>query len=46
MPPMKTGNMDQNKEANGAQVVNAIAPAKLTLAEVRAKLGSKTGKRY
>jgi MoCo/4Fe-4S cofactor protein with predicted Tat translocation signal len=28
------------------QVVNAIAPAKLTLAEVRAKLDGKSGKRY
>jgi len=28
------------------QVVNAIAPAKLTLAEVRAKLDGKAGKRY
>ncbi len=29
-----------------AQIVNTIAPAKLTLAEVRAKLDGKTGKRY
>jgi MoCo/4Fe-4S cofactor protein with predicted Tat translocation signal len=30
----------------GAQVVTQIAPAKMTLAEVRAKLDGKTGKRY
>jgi molybdopterin-containing oxidoreductase family iron-sulfur binding subunit len=29
-----------------AQVVNTIAPAKMTLAEVRAKLDGKSGKRY
>ena len=29
-----------------AQVVTAIAPAKMTLAEVRAKLDGKSGKRY
>jgi MoCo/4Fe-4S cofactor protein with predicted Tat translocation signal len=31
---------------NQAQVVTAIAPAKMTLAEVRAKLDGKSGKRY
>jgi MoCo/4Fe-4S cofactor protein with predicted Tat translocation signal len=31
---------------NQAQVVSAIAPAKMTLAEVRAKLDGKSGKRY
>src|ERR1700738_3931843 len=30
----------------GAQVVTQIAPAKLTLAEVRAKLDGKTGRRF
>ena len=29
-----------------AQVVTQIAPAKMTLAEVRAKLDGKTGKRF
>ncbi len=33
-------------EQGTVQVVNAIAPAKLTLAEVRAKLDGKSGKRY
>ena len=47
MPPMKnSGNRDQGTANSAAQVVTAIAPAKLTLAEVRAKLGSKTGKRF
>src|ERR1700761_8786373 len=51
MPPMKkTGNMEQGT-GNGAapasaQVVTSIAPAKLSLEDVRAKLGGKTGKRY
>ena len=31
---------------NAAQVVNTIAPAKMTLAEVRSKLDGKSGKRY
>jgi MoCo/4Fe-4S cofactor protein with predicted Tat translocation signal len=31
---------------NQAQVITAIAPAKMTLAEVRAKLDGKSGKRY
>jgi MoCo/4Fe-4S cofactor protein with predicted Tat translocation signal len=35
-----------NDNQRGVQVVNAIAPAKLTLAEVRAKLEGKSGKRY
>ncbi|HEY4382216.1 MAG TPA: TAT-variant-translocated molybdopterin oxidoreductase [Acidobacteriaceae bacterium] len=43
---IKTGNTDQGTETSGAQVVTAIAPAKLTLAQVRAKLEGKTGKRY
>ncbi|MDP9049921.1 MAG: TAT-variant-translocated molybdopterin oxidoreductase [Acidobacteriota bacterium] len=53
MPPMiKTGNRDQGTGNSDAQVVTAIAPAapaaapKLTLAQVRAKLDGKTGKRY
>jgi MoCo/4Fe-4S cofactor protein with predicted Tat translocation signal len=39
MNETRRGEMD-------VQVVNAIAPAKLTLAEVRAKLDGKSGKRY
>jgi MoCo/4Fe-4S cofactor protein with predicted Tat translocation signal len=42
----KTGNREQGTVDNPAQVVTAIAPAKLTLAEVRAKLDGKSGKRY
>jgi hypothetical protein len=39
--------MEAMEKANtAAQVVTAIAPAKLTLAEVRAKLDGKTGKRF
>src|ERR1035437_340091 len=53
MPPMKTTreNEMETRQAS-AQVVTAIAPAapaaalKLTLAEVKAKLDGKTGKRY
>src|ERR1700761_5633283 len=39
---------DDSQRSNGAtaQVVQAIAPAKMTLAEVRAKLDGKSGKRY
>ncbi len=33
-------------EQGSVQVVNAIAPAKMTLAEVRARLDGKSGKRY
>jgi MoCo/4Fe-4S cofactor protein with predicted Tat translocation signal len=42
----KTGNSEQGTVESGPQVVTAIAPAKLTLAQVRAKLDGKTGKRY
>jgi MoCo/4Fe-4S cofactor protein with predicted Tat translocation signal len=35
-----------DKMGKAAQVVNTIAPAKMTLAEVRAKLDGKSGKRY
>jgi MoCo/4Fe-4S cofactor protein with predicted Tat translocation signal len=35
-----------NQKDGVAQVVNTIAPAKMTLAEVRAKLDGKSGKRY
>jgi len=50
-----TGTATGNKEAMAetksmtqteAQVVTAIGPAKMTLAEVRAKLDGKTGKRF
>jgi MoCo/4Fe-4S cofactor protein with predicted Tat translocation signal len=37
---------DETMEQATAQVVTAIAPAKMTLAEVRAKLEGKTGKRF
>jgi MoCo/4Fe-4S cofactor protein with predicted Tat translocation signal len=43
MSEMRRGEMT---EQGSVQVVNAIAPAKLTLAEVRAKLEGKSGKRY
>ena len=33
-------------EGKQAQVITTIAPAKMTLAEVRAKLEGKTGKRF
>ena len=47
MPPMKTTReTDMDSQQPAAQVVTAIAPAKLTLAEVRAKLDGKNGKRY
>ncbi len=47
MPPMnKTGNREQGRENSGAELVTAIAPAQLTLAEVRAKLEGKRGKRF
>jgi molybdopterin-containing oxidoreductase family iron-sulfur binding subunit len=43
-----TGNNGQGTGNNGAELVTAIAPARaqLTLAEVRAKLDGKTGKRF
>src|SRR5690348_2907999 len=52
MPPMKTMNGEKTEQvtvaSNGAQIVTDIAAAKprLTLAEVRAKLEGKSGKRY
>src|SRR5580658_4037985 len=57
MPPMNETMMNQESQAAGsaavsgstAQVVTAIAPAprkKMTLADVRAKLDGKTGKRF
>ena len=42
----KTGNREQGRENSGAELVTAIAPAQLTLAEVRAKLEGKRGKRF
>ena len=42
---MKTTRETESKNPQ-AQVVTEIAPAKLTLAEVRARLDGKTGKRY
>src|SRR6202034_2231776 len=46
---MKMTPMGQNPAMDAKaepQIVNTIAPAKMTLAEVRAKLDGKTGKRY
>jgi MoCo/4Fe-4S cofactor protein with predicted Tat translocation signal len=46
---MKTIPMGQDPamaQPTQPQIVNTIAPAKMTLAEVRAKLDGKTGKRY
>jgi MoCo/4Fe-4S cofactor protein with predicted Tat translocation signal len=37
---------EKHADAAKAQIVNAITPAKMTLAEVRAKLDGKNGKRY
>jgi molybdopterin-containing oxidoreductase family iron-sulfur binding subunit len=45
MSEMHRGEMLDTK-MGGAQVVTSIAPAKLTLAEVRAKLEGKRGKRF
>jgi molybdopterin-containing oxidoreductase family iron-sulfur binding subunit len=42
----KTGNREQGTAGTGAELVTQIAPAKLTLAEVRAKLDGKSGKRF
>jgi MoCo/4Fe-4S cofactor protein with predicted Tat translocation signal len=42
MSEIRRGEMNDGT----VQVVNAIAPAKMTLAEVRAKLDGKSGKRY
>jgi MoCo/4Fe-4S cofactor protein with predicted Tat translocation signal len=39
-------NLMEDKMQSAAQVVSTIAPAKMTLAEVRAKLEGKAGKRY
>jgi MoCo/4Fe-4S cofactor protein with predicted Tat translocation signal len=43
---MKMTPMQTEQTTGMAQVVNTIAPAKLTLAEVRSKLEGKTGKRF
>jgi molybdopterin-containing oxidoreductase family iron-sulfur binding subunit len=40
------GNGMAEKNATGATVITSIAPAKMTLAEVRAKLDGKRGKRF
>ncbi len=45
MSELRTG-MESMEEKQGPQVVTAIAPAKMTLADVRAKLDGKSGKRY
>jgi MoCo/4Fe-4S cofactor protein with predicted Tat translocation signal len=37
---------EKQTQVAAARIVNAIAPAKMTLAEVRAKLDGKSGKRY
>ena len=44
-PGTPTGNSEQRPVA-GVELVTQIAPAKLTLAEVRAKLDGKSGKRF
>ncbi len=46
MKMTNSGNREQGAEHVAAQVVTAIAPAQLTLAEVRAKLEGKSGRRY
>jgi molybdopterin-containing oxidoreductase family iron-sulfur binding subunit len=43
---IKTGNREQGAANSGAELVTTIAPAQLTLAEVRAKLEGKSGKRF
>jgi MoCo/4Fe-4S cofactor protein with predicted Tat translocation signal len=43
---MKTTDSGNKQHDSAAQVVTAIAPAKLTLAAVRAKLDGKNGKRF
>src|ERR1700761_6665489 len=40
------GNGMAENNATGATVITSIAPAKMTLAEVRAKLDGKRGKRF
>jgi molybdopterin-containing oxidoreductase family iron-sulfur binding subunit len=45
MNEMRRDEMQDTKNS-GVQVVNEIKPAKMTLAEVRAKLEGKSGKRY
>jgi MoCo/4Fe-4S cofactor protein with predicted Tat translocation signal len=44
--PMAAENQAQAVTTPAVQVVKTIAPAKMTLAEVRAKLDGKSGKRY
>ena len=46
MNDMRMDGKEPMAAENQAQVVTAIAPAKMTLAEVRAKLDGKSGKRY
>jgi molybdopterin-containing oxidoreductase family iron-sulfur binding subunit len=42
----KTGNREQGTGNSGAELVTTIAPAPLTLAQVRAKLEGKRGRRF
>jgi molybdopterin-containing oxidoreductase family iron-sulfur binding subunit len=46
MPNETRMGMESMAQEQGVLVVNAIAPAKLTLAEVRSKLEGKSGKRF
>ena len=46
MMKTKAVNGEQGTANSAAQVVTEIAPARLTVAQVRAKLDGKTGKRY
>jgi MoCo/4Fe-4S cofactor protein with predicted Tat translocation signal len=46
MKTTEAGNRDQGTGITAARVVNTIAPAKLTLAQVRARLDGQSGKRY
>jgi molybdopterin-containing oxidoreductase family iron-sulfur binding subunit len=42
----KNGTQDGTDSGSGPMIVTSIAPAKMTLAQVRAKLDGKTGRRY
>jgi molybdopterin-containing oxidoreductase family iron-sulfur binding subunit len=46
MKKNSTGSEERTTQAAGAAIVTHIGPAKLTLADVRAKLDGKSGKRY
>ncbi|MGA1984270.1 MAG: TAT-variant-translocated molybdopterin oxidoreductase [Acidobacteriaceae bacterium] len=46
MKTTEAGNREQGTANSSAELVTSIAPARLTLAEVRAKLEGKSGKRF